>query len=326
MGRRNHPFVEAELRRREPSDTSRSLKSYTSESRGFVQFVREARHLAIDLAGDVPGQVALAVERLHEIERLASERLDMRLEGLKMLDVGAGQMALQMTYFSQRNEVVGIDLDVIVHGLHFPAYFEMLRRNGAKRVVKTVGRKALLIDARYQRELARQLGAHVSRPRVARMDASNMTFEDRSFDFVYSLVVFQHLDDPATPLGEMSRVLKPGGGLYLDFLLYTGRTGSHDVRYFTGKDAALPSWAHLRPQFGGMVHPNAHLNRLRLPEWRQLLEARLPGCELVLIQPEADRLEPEARTLKDNGELADYSLDELLTSKVLVLWRKPSER
>jgi SAM-dependent methyltransferase len=303
------------------------LKSYTSERRGFVQFVREARHLAIDLAGDVPGQVALAVERLREIERLASERLDMRLEGLKMLDVGAGQMALQMTYFSQRNEVVGIDLDVIVHGPHFPAYFEMLRRNGAKRVMKTVGRKALLIDARYHRELARQLGVHrLSRPRVARMDASNMSFADQSFDFVYSLVVFQHLDDPAMPLGEMARVLKPGGGLYLDFLLYTGRTGSHDVRYFTGKDAALPSWAHLRPQFEAMVHPNAHLNRLRLPEWQQLLEARLPGCELVLIQPEADRLGPDARTLRDNGELTDYSLDELLTSKVAVLWRKPPER
>ena len=49
----------------------------------------------------------------------------------------------------------------------------------------------------------------------------------------------------------------------------------------------------------------------------------MPGFECVLYRPEAARLEPEAKKLQEQGELTDYSLEELLTSKVAVLWRKP---
>ncbi len=59
----------------------------------------------------------MILERLHEIEHLSEEKLALRLEGRKMLDVGAGQMMLQMAYFSAKNDVHGVDLDVIASGI-----------------------------------------------------------------------------------------------------------------------------------------------------------------------------------------------------------------
>ena len=46
------------------------------------------------------------------------------------------------------------------------------------------------------------------------VDAHNMPFEDASFDFVYSLAVFEHLHSPWTAAKEIFRVLKPGGEVY----------------------------------------------------------------------------------------------------------------
>jgi SAM-dependent methyltransferase len=273
----------------------------------------------------VPGKVARMLGHLGEVERLCSERLGVTLTGRRMLDVGAGQLLLQMAYFTVRgNDVVGIDSDVIARGVDPRAYLRMLRANGPYRVVKTLGRKVLVVDARYKRAFARQMGiATFPRLDVREMDATELALADETFDFVYSLAVFQHLRDPEPALDEMIRVLRPGGGLYLDFMLYTSRTGSGDIRSLAGRTAGAPLWAHLRPHLQEQVRPSAYVNHIRLPQWRRIFETRMAGVEIVLRQPEAEELENEARTLRDRGELRDYTLDELLTSQVAVLWRKP---
>jgi SAM-dependent methyltransferase len=302
------------------------LRSYSTLSRGLGQLTREAMYLARGRSADVSDKVAEILARLEEVEQLVAERLDMKLEGMRMLDVGAGQLKVQMAYFALRNDVVGIDQDVIAGGFNLGRYFEMWRKNGPRRVAKTIGRKALLVDARYRRELASQLKVErLPALLVTQMDAGNMTFPDESFDFVYALAVFQHLESPAAVVDEMIRVLVPGGGLYLDFILYTSRTGSHDVRLLADKDAELPLWAHLRPDLQGMVQSNAYLNRVRLPDWVRMFEERMPGAQIILRQPEKEWLAPAATALQQQGELTEYSLDELLSSKVAILWRKPAE-
>jgi len=156
------------------------------------------------------------------------------------------------------------------------------------------------------------------------MDASDMSFADQSFDFVYSFAVFQHVEEPERVASEMSRVLRPGGVTYLDFILYTGRTGSHDLRLLGGGTADIPLWAHLRPAYAHEVQQSAYLNRLRLAEWRSLFAEVMPGSELILSTPERAWLEGEARRLQAAGELADYTLEDLVTAKVGVIWRKPA--
>jgi SAM-dependent methyltransferase len=299
------------------------VRSYSGESRGLRQFVREAGQLARGRSTKVPARVGDDLKHLRELEEAVAETLGLRLERLQLLDVGAGQLRTQMTYFAQRNTVSGIDTDVIVDGFDLAGYVQMLQTNGPKRLIKTVGRKALQVDSRYQRELARQLGvARLIRPKPLVMDAADMNFPDRTFDFVYSIAVFQHLERPAEVLDEMIRVLKPGGGLYVDFILYTGPTGSHDVRYLGGGDDVLPPWAHLRPAYAGLVQPNAYVNRVRLPAWRQMVAERMPAAELRLLEPEERALRDVATALLD--ELPGYALEELLTSKVVIMWRKPA--
>lgn len=241
-----------------------------------------------------------------------------------MLDVGPGQLLTQLLYFARRNRVTGIDTDVVVTGFSPQQYAAMLRRNGLQRVLKTMGRKALGVDRRHRQELLRQLGLRASPAVEIRIEpAEEMTFADASFDVVYALAVFQHLVRPEDVLTHMVRVLRPGGILYLDFILYTSQTGSHDLRLLESGDSALPLWAHLRPQHSHGVVESAYLNRLRLPEWRAVFDRVIPGAELQGRQADPERVRAEAEALRRAGELADYSLEELCTTKVAVLWSKP---
>src|SRR5207248_4148927 len=124
-------------------------------------------------------------------------------------------------------------------------------------------------------------------------------------------------------LKEMVRVLRPGGVLYLDFILYTSQTGSHDLRLLEGGHPSLPFWAHLRPQYRELVSQSAYLNGLRLPEWRELFDRVIPGASVQLRQVEGSQVRDEAERLQREGELLDYDLEELCTTKVVVVWRKP---
>ena len=47
------------------------------------------------------------------------------------------------------------------------------------------------------------------------VDAHALPFEDNTFDFVYSLAVFEHLHSPWIAAEEIFRVLKPGGKVYI---------------------------------------------------------------------------------------------------------------
>lgn len=66
-------------------------------------------------------------------------------------------------------------------------------------------------------------------------DAMAMSFEDDSFDFVYSYHALEHIPDPNRALSEMSRVLKPGGGFWIgtpNRLRLVGYLGSKDATLY----------------------------------------------------------------------------------------------
>lgn len=305
-------------------DDSGSSRSYTSRGTG-LSFVRDGvQLLRAHYAGGVAGQVAAIVARLQDFERSIDKAYGFTLAGKCVLDLGAGQRLNQLAYFSLRTDAIGIDSDVIVQGFDVPGYLRMLRLNGARRTLKTIARKMLLVDLRYRREMAKQL--HVSRIpklRVIQMVAERLGFADESFDLVYSQSVFSHLHDPERVLAEMVRVLRPGGVIYIDFLLYTARTGCMDVRVLGGRSAELPLWAHLRPEFEAEVRESAFLNKIRLARWVEIFERAIPGAEIAHNKPEAGWLLEEAQHLHASGELGEYSIDELVTSYLTVTWRKP---
>jgi ubiquinone/menaquinone biosynthesis C-methylase UbiE len=60
------------------------------------------------------------------------------------------------------------------------------------------------------------------------MDAEQLLFRDRLFDFAFSLNAFEHIPNPSRALQEISRVLKPGGYIFLQFSpLYFSDVGHH---------------------------------------------------------------------------------------------------
>lgn len=61
--------------------------------------------------------------------------------------------------------------------------------------------------------LERKLDSYSLPARVVGAPAEDIPFDDASFDFVVSTLVLCTVDDPARALGEIRRLLKPGGQL-----------------------------------------------------------------------------------------------------------------
>jgi SAM-dependent methyltransferase len=299
------------------------LQSYTSQKIGVRSRLSELKHLYRRHTRDVLPKVQVLVERLRDVESVVREHTGIDLRGLKMLDIGPGQKLYQMVYFARQNDVTGIDLDVIAQGANPLDYVRMARVNGPVRTVKTVARKLLGSDAKFRHEMAKLLGQDLPRRLpVLQMDATRMALADATFDFVYSFSAFEHLPEPGKVLDEIVRVLRPGGGAYISLHLYTAENGCHDPRIFSGNRDDLPLWPHLRPAHQHKVRCNAYLNKLRLGEWQDLFAQKMPGFRLVQLQYDNTRLRPLLKELRDQGELAGYTDDELLTVDLGAVWKK----
>ncbi|HVR19546.1 MAG TPA: class I SAM-dependent methyltransferase, partial [Polyangiaceae bacterium] len=212
----------------------------------------------------------------------------------------------------------------LVQGFEPREYLRMLRHNTPMRVAKTLARQCLGISSRQSATLARDLGvARLPKLSLLRQSATAMTFPDETFDFVYSHSVFEHIDDPEAALREVNRVLRPGGVAYISVHLYTSYNGSHDPQVLADGCPVEPLWRHLRPSLRDTIHPNAYLNKLSLSAWRSLFETIFPGGHL-LTEPMLENVKDELRILREQGELFEYTDEELLTVNCIGIWRKPS--
>jgi SAM-dependent methyltransferase len=301
------------------------MGTYSSLKLGLRRRAREARHLyrfhrsRATNTGDV-------VAAARSVEQLLRELAGQNIRDLRVLDIGCGQMATQAQYFAQFNDVVGIDSEVVLRRFHASDYVEMWRVSGRMRVAKTLARKAAGIDHQMRIGLARTLDIPASRlrhPQILRMDAAAMEFPDASFDVVYSICVFEHLEEPEAVAQEVARVLRPGGVAYLHAHLYTADTGAHDPRLWLSDRGNLPYWAHLRPAYAEQVETNSYLNQWRLDRWRALFAAALPGSEFLLLPDPRPGLGEELARLRATGELNGYRDEELLTAGVAAVWRRP---
>lgn len=83
--------------------------------------------------------------------------------------------------------------------------------------------------------------------------ASAIPLQDSSADAAFSCNAFQHVGPLADVLGELHRVLRPGGRVYASFgPVWSGPDGAHvedlvvdGQRYDFWTSSLLPAWAHL---------------------------------------------------------------------------------
>jgi SAM-dependent methyltransferase len=305
------------------------MKTYTTMAGSVQQFATDARMLYKVRTANVAADVDATMRQLTRSRSMVRAHLGRPFERLDVLVVGAGQTRREVIAFSLHNRVTAIDLDVIPVGWAPAQYLRLLKTNGPTRTVKTVGRKMLGVDRRFNAQLLRALGT-TSPPgaNYHQMNATAMSFPDRSFDLVFSFSVFEHLSDPDTALAECVRVLRPGGLLDISTHIYSAEGGCHDLRIFSGDRDAIPLWAHLRPPVKHLVRESCYMNEWKLSEWTSLFDRRCRGVSFE-FEPHHEsfdrRLRNELVSIRQGGELADYSDDELLTVNVKARWVKPTD-
>jgi SAM-dependent methyltransferase len=303
---------------------SRSMRSYVITQLGVPARINEAWNLYLGHTRNVAENVHILLDQARRAEAKISLLRGEPVTDLKMLEVGPGQQLMQLAYFGARNEVVGIDLDVIAQNMNASECIRMARKNGWVRTSKTLARKIAGIDAKVRKELLRQLCLRTLPSfRVLQMNAEKMQFPNEHFDVVFSRAVFEHLPDPGAVTSEIRRVLKPGGVMFLAIHLFSSDSGCHDTRIFIGEREDLPFWAHLRPEHEKKVRSNSYLNKLGLADWQKLFASKMPDSEVVSLYDAGNTERQELHRLREQGELSGYSDEELLSVTVEASWRKP---
>lgn len=128
---------------------------------------------------------------------------------------------------------------------------------------------------------------------LLQMDAASMTFEDSSFDVVFSYDAMEHVRWPDGVLGEALRVVRPGGLVYLDFgPLYFSPFGEHaydsvPIPYcqFLFSEAQINAHAQ---RLGKPAIDFEHVNRWHLGQYRQLWSDLAPLAEVVFCAESRD--------------------------------------
>jgi SAM-dependent methyltransferase len=298
-------------------------KSYTTRDHSVLDQFRQMLALKQFYGGKAELIARANVSEMRHAEQCLRDGFEFQLRGLKILEIGPGQLLGQLPFLALNNEVVGVDFDVVPQGFDLPQYVRMLARNGAIRTAKTIGRKALGVDRRYRIQLKKELAIdYLPKVNVRTADVLNLPFDTNAFNFVYSRAVFQHLPDPAGAIREITRVLVGGGVAFVSLQPYTSPTACLDPRVlYGGVENEIGVWPHLRSGLKDQVKSNATLNRLGLADWKGLFSENCDSPKFVLTRV-SDEYIPLARELKESGHLQQFSMEELTTGALDVMFRK----
>ena len=126
---------------------------------------------------------------------------------------------MAMNYQSRRYALLNVPAEVNRHARRVR---EFLRPRATDRVLEVGCGRGFLTKA-VRRFAPHTTGVDVNRESIANavagglrvMDARRLEFPDCSFDKIYSFHVIEHVPDLASALGEIDRVLKPGGEVLL---------------------------------------------------------------------------------------------------------------
>ncbi|MBD3234067.1 MAG: methyltransferase domain-containing protein [candidate division Zixibacteria bacterium] len=241
---------------------------------------------------------------------------DINYRNLRILEIGCGQRYPHALILAQDNEVHAIDLNVIIYSWAPLRITRMFTKDGIIRGTKTVVRKALF-DKKYHEKLAECAGKRLTKmPEFHTMNAEDLDFLDSTFDFVFSVAVFEHIRNVETAVTELRRVLKPSGIFAIEINPFTGITGGHNLY---GKDETtteVPPWDHIRQN---LYPATTYLNKLRLGDYRDIFSSYFD--DVHFIENESNQYK-KYLTNEIREELSDYSEHELLTLGMGIIGKK----
>jgi SAM-dependent methyltransferase len=170
--------------------------------------------------------------------------------------------------------------------------------------------------------------AKISKTPLLGMDGSRLGFRDDSFDFAFSYNSFEHFPEPEQVLREATRVVRPGGYIYLQFgPLWLSPRGAHQFR-----SISVPYCERLFTK--DLLMDFAHEKNLDLIDFSQMNEWTLKHYR-KLWPRHAGRLQTIAYHEVYNADHVDLitrypscfksktnEFDDLIVSNIEVLFRK----
>lgn len=300
------------------------MKSYTNQKMPVIASLREwyFQYKALNrVKKNVSVVVADMLSDYEDIEGYCGGDLS----GMSILEIGHGQLPLQLAYFSCRSsKAVGIDLDVVPQSFCIQSYLKVYRTNGLRRCLKTVAREVLGFNSAYRKEFCKQMKLDVFPKLDMRYgDVSHVIdLPDDSVDLVFSTDVFEHLADPGQALVEIKRVCKPGGLVITRTLHGNHYNSLHDIDVLHGVKKGR--WAHLRPAISAEVVQGAYVNGITIEEWKVIFTNNFTNSATKNIPVEKNILQKlisELGEARGEIELENISDEELLTDHLLIVSR-----
>jgi SAM-dependent methyltransferase len=239
---------------------------------------------------------------------------------IRMLEIGCGQrFALTLLYHTMGAKVTGIDTDFVDPFFTPKGMLGIWKHNGFERFAKTLVRH-IFFDRSYYSSIAKELGSPLKLDKsldIRFMNACNLEFPDREFDFIYSCAVFEHIDNVDKAASEAARVLKDDGVISIGIHLFHSLSGGHSLEWAypeSRPSQTIPPWDHLRKN---LYPTHVYLNKLRQSEFIAIFEKYFTILDIK------EEFEGE-KLLTDEilRELPDYSREELLKRGIRVTMKK----
>lgn len=267
------------------------------------------------------GSIESVIDFHKQLSEIIKTHVRVDVKKAKILDLGCGQTATQTALFKADGaDITGIDMEVPTYQMNLKTFIRVIKTNGAERAVKSLLRH-FFFDRRFFLDLSLKYGKTIPLDRldIRLMSATGLSFPDNCFDFVYSAWVFEHIDNIPAAIMEINRVIKPAGIAWIGVHLFPSLSGGHHLDWIwpdKSPSNKVPAWDHL---LDNKYPVNTYLNRLRLEQYRKILDEHMDIVDEKLTY-EGDRLltRETKKILQDKG----YKREDLLTRNVIFLCRK----
>jgi SAM-dependent methyltransferase len=270
---------------------------------------------------EISSNAKTAVTDYQRLRGYLDKYVNLPLEAVSILDIGCGQGAIQTALFhTDGANVIGIDIEVPTYRMSFSTFFRVLRLNGFERALKSLLRH-ILFDKHYFFKISQAYGKPINfddmDTRV--MDATHMTFESGSFDFIFSRAVLEHVKDVEASVREINRILSPRGVGVINIHLFPSISGGHCMEWRDPDRSpanSVPPWDHLR---NNKFAANTYLNQLKIGDYRDIFKSYTNILEeQTLIEGEKILTKEIEKELTNKG----FTREDLLTSTIIFCVKK----
>jgi len=257
-----------------------------------------------------------------EIKNIFDKYTNKKISESRLLEIGCGQhFTMTLLFYNIGAKITGIDTDFVSPSYSPKNLYKIIKNNGFERFLKTLIRH-IFFDRKYYSVIKKKLNRDLffKGIDIRLMDACNLTFSNKLFDFIFSNAVFEHIYDVDKASKEIHRVLKDDGIIYITIDLFTSISGGHNLSWADPhtknvKKNIAPPWDHLR---NNLYPTHVYLNQLSEKDYIEIFSNYFD-----IIEIDYDYEGEEFLTDYIIDELkSKFSKDELLKKRVKFLLKK----